>query len=79
MDWKLAEAKNKLSLVVTQALTEGPQRIHRRDEEVVMISRADYDRLTGAKPDFITFLLDGPDLSDLDLSRDSSPMRDVTW
>lgn len=30
MSWQLAEAKNKLSEVMTRALTIGPQRICRR-------------------------------------------------
>ena len=32
MDWRLTEAKNRLSEVVTKALTERPQRIVRRGE-----------------------------------------------
>ena len=32
--WQLAEAKNKFSEVFTRAMTEGPQRIRRRGEEV---------------------------------------------
>ena len=29
--WQLAEAKNKFSEVFTRALTEGPQRVRRRE------------------------------------------------
>ncbi len=77
MDWQLAEAKNRLSEVVTLALTEGPQRIRRRDQAVVVLSATDYERLIGARPSFKQFLLEGPGLHDLDLSRETSPMRDV--
>jgi antitoxin Phd len=79
MNWQLAEAKNKLSEVVTRALTEGPQRIRRRNQVVVVLSEADYQRLTGEQMTLKDYLLSGPDLSDLDLSRDEHPMREVTW
>jgi prevent-host-death family protein len=77
MDWQLAEAKNRLSEVVNRALTEGPQRIKRRGDRVVVLSEAEYDRLTGKQQSLVEFLLDGPDLCDLDITRDQSPMRDV--
>jgi hypothetical protein len=78
-DWQLAEAKNKFSEVMTKALTSGPQRVRRRDQAVIVLSEADYQRLIGAKASFKEVLLNGPDLSDLDLTRDDSPMREVTW
>jgi prevent-host-death family protein len=78
MDWRLAEAKNKFSELVNRALEEGPQRVLRRDDTVVVIALRDYERLTGQKPGFKEFLMgDGPDLKDNDLNRDRSPMRDV--
>lgn len=77
MDWQLAEAKNRLSEVVNRALTEGPQRIKRRGDRVVVLSEAEYERLTGKQQSLVEFLLDGPDLSDLDITRDESLMRDV--
>ncbi|MCA9859999.1 MAG: type II toxin-antitoxin system Phd/YefM family antitoxin [Thermomicrobiales bacterium] len=77
MEWQLAEAKNRLSEVVNRALTEGPQRIKRRDDRVVVLSEEEYERLTGRQKSLVEFLLDGPDLSDLDITRDESPMRDV--
>jgi len=77
MDWKLAEAKMKLSEVVRRALTEGPQWIRRREDAVVVLSERDYERLTGQRPGFKELLLDGPGLEGVDLERDASPMRDV--
>lgn len=79
MSWQLAEAKNKLSEVMNQALEQGPQRIRRRDETVVMVSEAEYDRLTGERSSLKDFLLSGPDLSELDPTRDPAAMREVTW
>jgi prevent-host-death family protein len=79
MSWQLAEAKNKLSEVVNKALSEGPQRISRRGQVVIMLSEAEYRRLTGATPTLKEVLLAGPDLSELNLARDDAPMREVTW
>lgn len=77
MTWKLAEAKNKFSEVVRRALRDGPQRIERREDAVYVVSEKDYERLTGERPDFIEFLLNAPDMSELDLERDRTPMREV--
>jgi len=77
MEWKLAEAKNKLSEVANRARDEGPQFLTRRDEEYVLLTRKEYQRLAGEEPNFIQFLLGGPSLEGLDLSRDKSPMRDI--
>ena len=77
MTWKLAEAKNKFSEVVRRALQEGPQRIERRNDAVVLLSAKEFDRLVGKKPDFIQYLLGAPDMSALDLERDRTPMRDL--
>lgn len=64
---------------MTRALTEGPQRIRRRGQVVVMLSEAEYQRLTGEREALTAYLLSGPDLSELDLTRDPSPMREVAW
>ena len=79
MDWPLAEAKNKLSEVFDKALKDGPQRIVRRGKDrAVLISEADYRRLTGRKkPDFIRFLLSAPSFEGLDITRDKAPLREI--
>jgi len=77
MDWKLADAKNKFSEVVKRALTEGPQRVTRRDDAVVILSEADYERLAGQRAGFREYLMSGPTLVDVDLERDRSAMREV--
>ena len=79
MDWKLAEAKNKLSEVVTLAIDEGPQRITRRSDTVFVISESDYKKLKGEEPNFIEFLLSSPGFDDVDLERNRSTTRDVEW
>ena len=78
MDWRLAEAKNKFSELVNCALTEGPQRILRRGDAVVVMAWRDYEQLIGEKPGFKQFLLgEGPDLEGVDVSRDRTPMRNA--
>jgi antitoxin Phd len=77
MDWQVAEAKNKFSELMNRALTEGPQRVRGRKDAVVMVAEAEYERLTGARPDFKQYLLSGPSFDGLDLARDQSPGRDV--
>ena len=76
MEWRLAEAKNRFSELVNRALSEGPQRVLRRDDAVVVIAERDYEKLTGTRPSFKKFLLGrDPSLETLDLTRDRSPMR----
>lgn len=76
MDWMLAEAKNKLSEVINLALTQGPQRVRRRNQSVVILDENEYQRLTGVRPSFKNFLMQGPSFEDLDLGRDKSLGRD---
>jgi prevent-host-death family protein len=78
MKWRLAEAKNKFSELFNRALAEGPQRVRRRDEEVVVMAARDYEQLTGTKRGFKDFLMgDGPDLEGLELDRDRQSIRNV--
>ena len=59
MEWRLADAKNKFSELVTRALEEGPQRVLRRDEAVVVMAQRDYEKLSGKRPSFKDFLMKG--------------------
>lgn len=77
--WRLYDAKNRLSEVVNLAITVGPQRIRRNKDEVVVISLEEFEKLTGKKPNFIDYLLAGPSLEGLDLERDSSLGRDFAF
>jgi antitoxin Phd len=77
MEWNLADAKNRFSEVVNLALTVGPQRIHRRKDTVVVVAADEFERLTGQRPAFKDYLIQGESFEGLDLSRDSSPSRDV--
>lgn len=77
MNWKLAEAKNRLSEVVSRALSEGPQTITRRGEELLLISKEDYLRRVGERESFTEFLLAGSSLEGVDLERPEEEMRPV--
>jgi antitoxin Phd len=78
MSWALADAKNRLSEVMTLATSRGPQEITRRNEKVILMSEKDYLMLKNQHLDFKQFLLKAtPDLDGVDISRDRSPMRDV--
>jgi prevent-host-death family protein len=77
MEWKLADAKNRFSELVSLALSEGPQLVVRRDDTVVVVSKRHYEQLAGKRRSFKQFLMEGPDLEGLDLKRDRSRMRDA--
>ena len=75
--WQLQEAKNKFSKVVEEALKSGPQLITKRGVEVViLLSYAEYRKLTVTQQKLSTFFRESP-LADaaLDLHRDTSGIR----
>ncbi len=69
MDWQLAEAKNCFSEVVRRALDEGPQRVTRRGEAVIVIAEDEYRRLSKGRPGLIDYLLEGSSLDDVPIDR----------
>lgn len=76
--WQVQEAKQKFSALVQRAIDDGPQMVTKRGEEVVVVlSAREYRRLKGDVPDFKEFLLNGPDLGQLEIERDSRPTRGV--
>jgi prevent-host-death family protein len=77
MEWQLADAKNRLSEVVNRALHDGPQRIRRRNEAVIVMAEVEYERMAGTRPGFKEYLRHPAGLDELDLSRDQSLGRDV--
>jgi len=78
MEWQLADAKNRFSELVNRALSEGPQRVRRRGDTVMVVAQRDYEKLTGTRPGFKEFLMgEGPSLDGVNITRDRAPMRDV--
>ena len=65
--WQLQEAKARLSEVIKQALKEGPQTITMRGEPTaVVISKAEYERLSHPRVSFVEFMRKSP-LYDVDI------------
>jgi antitoxin Phd len=77
MEWPLAEAKNKLSEVLNLAARAGPQRVRRRNDALIVMPEAEYERLAGKWMGFKEFLMQPVGLDELDLSRDQSLPRDI--
>jgi prevent-host-death family protein len=78
MRWQLQQAKQRFSELVQRALDDGPQMVTRRGQEVVVVvSTAEFQRLTGDVPDFKDFLLSAPDFEELDIQRPKDPARVV--
>jgi antitoxin Phd len=76
--WQLQEAKNRLSEVVEEALQHGPQVITKRGKETaILLSYADYRKMLLNQKKLSDFFRESPLAGvHLDLSRDSSPVRD---
>jgi len=70
MDWNLADAKKRFSELVNLALTQGPQRIHRRKDTVVVVAAEEFERLVGQRPALKDYLSQGESFEGLDLARD---------
>ena len=66
--WQLQEAKAHLSEIIRLSAKQGPQIFTvRGKEEAVLVSKQDYERLTGSKPNFFDFMSQSP-LKGLDIS-----------
>ncbi|MFJ3056040.1 type II toxin-antitoxin system Phd/YefM family antitoxin [Herbaspirillum sp. NPDC087042] len=80
--WQIQEAKAQLSELLRASERSGPQEItwHGRSVAVVL-SKADYERLSGAGRSLVEFMQGSPlfDRDDIDLSRDDSPAREVDF
>jgi len=76
-EWRLADAKNRFSELVREALTHGPQRVRRRDEAVIVLDAKEYDRLAGRRATFKDYLMTGPSFEGVDLTRSRDTGRPV--
>lgn len=76
--WQVQEAKTKLSELIEDANTKGPQIITRHGlERAVILSITEYRALTAHKPDLRAYLLGGPKSEDFEVPRDDDTGRDV--
>jgi prevent-host-death family protein len=76
--WQVQEAKTRLSEVIDEAYTKGPQIITRHGaERAVLLSIADYRALTAHKPDLKAYLLGGPKVDSFEIERDRDTGREI--
>lgn len=82
--WQLQEAKARFSEVVRRAQRDGPQHVSVRGREtVVILSRKDYEQLTGDQPSIVDFILAGEpwpdDLVQAISKRSQEPDREIAF
>jgi antitoxin Phd len=76
--WPVQEAKTRLSEVIEEANTKGPQIITRHGRErAVLLSAKDYRALMALKPDLRQYLLGGPKVDDFEIERSPDTGRDI--
>jgi antitoxin Phd len=77
--WRLQDAKNRFSEVVNKALSEGPQVVTRRGEEVVVVvAKEEFTKLRKSRPSLLEFFRKSPLVGvDLNLEHDRSLPRDL--
>jgi antitoxin Phd len=77
--WQVQEAKTRLSEVIDEACSNGPQIITKHGaERAVVLSMEEYRALTAHKPNLRDYLLNGPIVDDLDIERNSDTGREIT-
>jgi antitoxin Phd len=77
--WQVQEAKTRLSEVIEEANSKGPQFITRHGaERAVILSVKDYRALTAHKPDLREYLLGGPKVDRFEVPRSRDKGRKVT-
>jgi antitoxin Phd len=76
--WQVQEAKTRLSEVIEEAQRKGPQIITRHGaERAVVLSIAEYRRLTAHKPGLKEYLLGGPKVDGFEVERDRDKGREI--
>jgi prevent-host-death family protein len=75
--WQLQEAKNKLSELVDEAISHGPQIITKRGKETaIVISSKEYRRMMASQKKLSEFFRSSPLAGvELDLKRETSGIR----
>ena len=78
MTWQLQQAKTRLSEVIEEAHSKGPQVITRHGaERAVVLSIADYRALVAHKPSLKDYLLGGPKVDSFDIEPDRDLGREI--
>lgn len=79
MDWVAPQEKEEIDMLFTMALHDGIQKVRVNNEAVIVMSEADYRKLSGEKKEygFKEHLLNFPKVEELVLERDKDMGRDV--
>lgn len=76
--WQVQEAKARFSEVIEEAQSKGPQIITRHGaERAVVLSIAEYRRLTAHKPGLKEYLLGGPKVDGFEAERARDKGREI--
>jgi prevent-host-death family protein len=76
--WQVQEAKMRLSQVIEEAQSKGPQMITRHGvDRAVVLSIDDFRSLSANKPDLREYLLGGPKVDDFDAEPDRDTGREI--
>jgi antitoxin Phd len=77
--WQVQEAKTRLSEVIERAQSKGPQIITRHGaERAVVLSIAEYRRLTAHRPGLRDYLLGGPKVENFEIGRSRDTGRKMS-
>ncbi len=77
--WQLQQAKTRLSELIEEAHSVGPQIITRHGaERAVLLSIEDYRALTAHKPNLKDYLLGGPKVDTFEIERERDMGREVS-
>jgi antitoxin Phd len=76
--WQVQEAKTRLSEVIKEAHSKGPQIITRHGtERAVVLSMDDFRALTAHKPGLKEYLLGGPKVDSFEIEPDRDTGREI--
>ena len=76
--WQVQEAKMRLSQVIEEAQSNGPQMITRHGvDRAVVLSIDEFRSLTAHKPDLRTWLLGGPKVDDFEIEPNRDTGREI--
>ncbi|MGA2205116.1 MAG: type II toxin-antitoxin system Phd/YefM family antitoxin [Terracidiphilus sp.] len=76
--WQVQEAKTRLSEVIEEAHSQGPQIITRHGaERAVVLSIDDFRALTAHKPGLKEYLLGGPKVDSFEIEPDRDAGREI--
>jgi antitoxin Phd len=77
--WQVQEAKTRLSELIEEADSKGPQIITRHGRErAVILSINDYHALTAHQPNLKEYLLRGPKVESFEIPRDRDLGRKIS-